>query len=1154
MKQEFVSITNRGERIMKNILVAVQVVVLSMMCFGVANGGEQKKVSAYTPMKLTGTGPFATLVNINNVAMWIRHDGFSARNPSSGNAGVTFPRGTATAIFADGLIWGGNVRDGGSQVLRVGGQTYQVGTVGGRIVVKGVAENRDDQSVRIYRIRRDWETADLRQDAAELQEKALSAVTAADIAAVREQYRKDWLEWPWQKGAPFYDRDHDGEYHPDPSGKYDPTKDEPGLADADQVVWFVMNDLNASQTQSFLGSDPIGLEVQTTLWGYARTDPLGNVIFKKFRYIYKGTATSAPNSRIEDFYIGQWSDPDLGDYSDDYEGCDTLLSLGFVYNASADDANYRAFGLKPPAAGYDFLQGPVVDGVAGQDLNKNGIDDALDYAVFNLQRIGPGKINLPMTSWIYFAAGGTYSDPPFSYVGAGQWYNLLRGLTPVDGTPFTYPGASEPTKFWLSGDPLTATGYVDGVIDAPGDRRMMLSTGPITMALGDTQEVVVALLCGIGTSNLSSVSVLKNVDIAVQRAYDDLFDLPKAPPAPKLKIVELDRQLVLEWGSDEEAVRATEDFSRKGYTFQGYNVYQLPSASAGFDQAIKLATYDIQDAVRTIYDDVFNPTTGIIERIILQRGTDSGIKRELVINTDARTNLPLWNGQRYYFAVTAYGYNPSDAALTHALESPLQIMSAVPQESKPGVRYSASYGDAVKVINTNPGKKSDGEVKVSVVDPKSVTGKPYRITFKNIQTTFVYHGTDTVVAPILNWFVIRGTGAAAETLRQSVNQGPIVVIDPGNHDDIPPTFGNDFDYPIVDGLFITVKGPPPLINETRTTWTGTEWWTGDPSELAVRGFTLGGPGAAKLNYMATTAYDMTNYLGRVNSRLDPSEYVDIEFRFGDGGSLTQKAYRYHRGASSIESGSEYKFRSYSDVPFQVFDVSDPQNPRQLNVGWCDQNLNGQWDPNSDLEIIFVAKSTYDGETPTTYGTTVGSSVNNLVNSARGTGGDVMFIAEWWQGSDGPGISGIRQSTIHISPNYVNSAQDVFAFTAPDAPAYAASRAKDDIEKIKAFPNPYYGFNKAETNRFQKFVTFSHLPPGDWRIRIFTLAGTLVRYIDPNSPSQSATSQFATWDLNNQSGLPVASGVYIAHIEMPTLGAEKILKIVIIQEQQVLDFY
>jgi hypothetical protein len=35
-------------------------------------------------------------------------------------------------------------------------------------------------------------------------------------------------------------------------------------------------------------------------------------------------------------------------------------------------------------------------------------------------------------------------------------------------------------------------------------------------------------------------------------------------------------------------------------------------------------------------------------------------------------------------------------------------------------------------------------------------------------------------------------------------------------------------------------------------------------------------------------------------------------------------------------------------------------------------------------------------------------------------------------------------------------------------------------------------------------------------------------------------------------LPAASGLYIAYIEMPDIGATKILKIAIIQEEQILD--
>jgi hypothetical protein len=48
------------------------------------------------------------------------------------------------------------------------------------------------------------------------------------------------------------------------------------------------------------------------------------------------------------------------------------------------------------------------------------------------------------------------------------------------------------------------------------------------------------------------------------------------------------------------------------------------------------------------------------------------------------------------------------------------------------------------------------------------------------------------------------------------------------------------------------------------------------------------------------------------------------------------------------------------------------------------------------------------------------------------------------------------------------------------------------------------------------------------------------------------SQFERWDLANESGLPVGSGLYIAHVDMPELGATKILKLAIVQEQQILD--
>ncbi len=85
------------------------------------------------------------------------------------------------------------------------------------------------------------------------------------------------------------------------------------------------------------------------------------------------------------------------------------------------------------------------------------------------------------------------------------------------------------------------------------------------------------------------------------------------------------------------------------------------------------------------------------------------------------------------------------------------------------------------------------------------------------------------------------------------------------------------------------------------------------------------------------------------------------------------------------------------------------------------------------------------------------------------------------------------------------------------------------------------------NKYQRFVTFNHLP-AEADIKIFNLAGVMVRRIQ-----KSSTSQFERWDLNNDSGLPVGSGLYIVHITMPGLGgATKILKVAIVQEQQILD--
>lgn len=1038
-----------------------------------------------------------TMLNINNMAMWIKSDGESAHNPISGSAGVTFPRSTDQVIFQDGLIWGGRVMDGNPQELRVGGQTYAVGTVPGVIESRGVAQDRD--TARLYRIRRDYATADLRLDASEVLNKGLSEVTDADEEAVRAQYERDWMEWPAELGAPFYDNDGDGQY--------DPAVDEPGLANADQVIWLAINDLDQGAVASLYGSLPIGMETQVTLWGYARTDALGDAIFKKYKVIYKGTESTPDTARIEDMYLAQWSDPDLGDFGDDFAGADVDLSLGYVYNSIDDDSRYVDFELAPPAAGYDFLQGPIVpvylldeEGNVAVDEEGNALLDESSVAIFD-DGLRPGYKNLPMTAFVYFAAGSSISDPDLNeYDGTLQWYNLLQGFQPQadveNPVPYTNPLTNEDTKFTLDGDPTRATGWNDGVPLPAGDRRIVMATGPFEMALGDTQEVVVALLGASSSDRLRSVSKLKFTDQFVQDAYNSFFQVPKPPARPNVRLVELDRTILLDWGWDDESIQATEGAGSPGFDFEGYNLYQLPSAEATISQGVKVATFDIENGVTTILGIDLDEESGVVLEVPLQIGIDFGIKRNITITEDYIRGRPLVNGQQYYFAVTAYNRATSEEAATTALESAPQTIICVPQEPPLGTRY-LSKPDTV-ITPHHPSGISEGSVEIVVINPTLTTGHTYQIRF----------GADE-------------EGHTVWSLIDETDGGKTVLAD---QPEIGPTDERVAIYIPDHGFELMVLGPPLALRDWE--WEGSERW--------LTGVNWGG------SAVAGGADVGPNFFG---SSLGGADLKIVEIRFSP--TNTQKGYRYLRGGDP-----NYGFQDFVEVPFTAWEVdSDP--PRQVNIGFVENSgstsENGTWDLASDeedrglggREYLFIFDSDYSDTPLAQYGE--GKSI--LADAATF---DIQ-AALWTTLRSGDHEMDMLEDgqILRLIPFRVNTANDVFSFLVPGQEENAEF-LEEDIKKINVFPNPYLGVNAAETSRYNHFVTFSHLPPRA-NIRIFDMSGTLVRTIEKDDPSQ-----FTRWDLQNHNELPVASGMYIAHIELPGIGESRILKLAVIQEQQFLE--
>jgi len=1071
--------------------------------------------------------PTFGMININNWLYWLESNGRAGYDPFHGGNGGIFPRGTSAVIFQDGFVFGGPLIDTrtnqppATEKIRVGGQTYNQGMVAGAIKADGTAEDANAPDVRLYRIRRNFNdpNEDLTPDAADFFQKSQAAVSTADINALKAQYSKDWAEWPVAKGAPYIDRNKNGKYDPPPAGNsaadlIAKSLDEPGIAGADvnapadQVMWTACNDLNDAASRSLYGSPPTGVELQITVWGYKATNALGNVLFKKFRLTNRGFF------RSDSFFVSQWCDPDLGDFGDDYAGCDTSIvggksvSLGYVYNSNTVDREFRKFNIAPPAGGFDFFQGPIVPGAA------------TDQAIFDLKRVA-GKKNLPMTAFNYFSAGSPISDPPQRvYEGTLRWWKILRGFIADESARadrrFT-DNRGNLTSFALAGDPVAKTGWIDGTAPAfpPGDRRIILASGPFSFKPNDVQEVVVGIVAGLGADKLSSISVMKFSDRFAQNTYDALFAVPVPPKAPTVTARELDGEIVLEWGSSLTSVGDTEVPVNGTYAFEGYNVYQFPSITSTLADGKRLANYDVINEVTVVLDDQFDPSSGQILRLPVQLGSNNGIVRNFRINSDAVTGKSkLSNGLAYYFGVTAYSVSTDPGATPIALESSPRIITVIPQSNKPGVRYNDQSGAEVTVRHS-AGLSDVASLPISVVDPGRVVTGDYRISIsKDAQG-------------VLRW-TLRNTTAAQDVLSSKA----FGSADTGDPND-------DFNFPIANGLLLKVQQISPAILDDSTKFT-------QPSGIWLRsGRFSGAPAAPAGAEFMTTGEDLGNaYLGQFHSTWDARDNYPVIVRFGPNNK--QKAYRLRRTGA----GTEYKIQDTNPTPeinVTAFDVRNPAAPRQLTISWRDQDNNATWNPteaSDGVEILFIHDRAYD-PTMAQYdhlGNGKPAINNECTNSTKS---DVIY-----------GIScrlavgaTLNQSdiTMRIRPALRLNAGDVYSFTLGGVTT-SADVAKADVDKINVFPNPYYAFNAAETNRFVRFVTFNFLP-AKATVRIFNVAGQLVRVLEKNDDSQ-----FLRWDLSNANNFPVASGMYIIHIDMPEVGATKILKAAVLVEKEVLEVF
>ncbi len=95
-------------------------------------------------------------------------------------------------------------------------------------------------------------------------------------------------------------------------------------------------------------------------------------------------------------------------------------------------------------------------------------------------------------------------------------------------------------------------------------------------------------------------------------------------------------------------------------------------------------------------------------------------------------------------------------------------------------------------------------------------------------------------------------------------------------------------------------------------------------------------------------------------------------------------------------------------------------------------------------------------------------------------------------------------------------------------------AKEALKMINVVPNPYYcgSFYESTFNDF--IVKITNLPE-QCTISIYSVSGNLIKRVNKND-----NDTWYNWDVRDESGKPIGSGVYIIHINAPGIG-EKTLK-------------
>lgn len=284
---------------------------------------------------------------------------------------------------------------------------------------------------------------------------------------------------------------------------------------------------------------PFGMQIEESIytWGFG---DYRDLVFLKYMFIhptsYPDTLYQCWMAAVMDVDITLATNPNLGAQNDRarYYSEEANLNLAVQWTNGDRGEAGRGFGY----LGFNFLESPAVDanGFIRKDKRKYPVSEQL-------------------------------------------------GLRTMRNWPIQYdPQLNEERYNFMS------SGQRDGD-DGPGDRRMLMCTGPFNVRPGDSARIVVGIIMGAtATGNDATgtaedmAELIRKVRFA-QSVYDNDFRAPEAPKRsvimgtpgtngftlPKQGWMPLNNAMVIQWDSTSEM---SVDTLERGLDFFGYRIYR----------------------------------------------------------------------------------------------------------------------------------------------------------------------------------------------------------------------------------------------------------------------------------------------------------------------------------------------------------------------------------------------------------------------------------------------------------------------------------------------------------------------------------------------------------------------------------------------------